>query len=1282
MKIKGLSRNYSPLDQPPEKALYNRNVILSNQTESAQNEKGFQRVEDYTHSNGIYGTHTIGDKIILFASSTGVLTDPQGVPGPQYNEFVELSEDGSTTSLFSDKDYDDSFNWSDEYPISAEHYVNPFGERVIAFIDGLNPPRIVNLDNPDVDDLNDTLLFPKVANYDVVTAEARETGGALESGAYYVVFRYEDADGTYTNWLSPLGPFFTTDESSIQPSKFDGAPAGTITNFSIVVALSNLDARYDLIRPGIIKKIGGVITAYELTPRSVGEDFTFIYTGAETQDETSLQLMLEGTSSYTNANAITQLNNKLYLANLETDLTVDLQAISTFIKVKWVEDRVVTPSSSRDHRLNVPEGWKHGEVYALYIEYLLGNGKFTRAFHIPGRVALSTDKTLVKIPGTTRYVPRFQYESTAKASGEMGYWENESERYPDDFPFPAYVGQPVRHHRMPDLAFGAAKNNGVNSLNKEFPVLDIEVSNVLTSASSNGLIQGWRISYAKKNSANSTVLGYDLPYTAGLNTTDRGGSPTGDNLFINTCGPWELWFKINTEGPDVASPDHFNLIGHNPFYLYTKASLASLALIRAHAVFELAEANFNKDYINYSSTGAIYARTGKNNDDEPSHGFFIVSHLNPDMTVNLLSGSDRTASVNTARFIAENIVTTGSSDIPGSTLQNLIGEELMHLQMNADSDNDLFDKIGYGTNLDSVFLQIAGGVKDHTDTKLYSGNMAIPLCSYEQILGDVHNSLFAQDLAITEGVHVENSAIISGADAKASIFSWQSSSPAEWAVPTLATAESTFRVIWSFIGESSFNWNMRHQEDGNPASFYYPRSEAADLFEDPDLSTAKFKYPLDQYSINQTVYNDDYTSINDIWPIILYDPTSRFAEDLPNTIVRSVTANRSSPFISWKTFLPSDAYVMPRFRGPIWNMESVENERLLVHCQDSLFITRDSSTIKGGQTNLSLGAQDIFDLQPMEVVTSTNGYGGISHRTFGALTKMGYIFIDDKQGKVFRYLGKLEELDGDHMSNFFRDHIVKLSAKQFSKTDPTGYSIDYDEYYDNLYIARVGDDGFCISFASDFNGFASFHDWMPQWMMSTRSNTNFSYVNINKEVSTFVIFTSAIYKHRSNLPGRYYAYDEDFGVTIAPFQIDMVFNFDKDKAKVFQTINWNTKVVEADVEIYNETFDQVAVYSFNKVSGWVNVVPKTGIIPNHNASRMETIWHFNEFRNIATGSKILGELSSNYEFLSTAINAQLPYYRRSRFIDKHIVVRLRYNNTAGKDFSFFGADAISRQSFR
>jgi hypothetical protein len=469
---------------------------------------------------------------------------------------------------------------------------------------------------------------------------------------------------------------------------------------------------------------------------------------------------------------------------------------------------------------------------------------------------------------------------------------------------------------------------------------------------------------------------------------------------------------------------------------------------------------------------------------------------------------------------------------------------------------------------------------------------------------------------------------------------------------------------------------MRHQEDGNPSSFYYPRSEAADILTDPNVKEAVFKYPLDQFSLNGTAYNEDYTSINDVWNITIFDPSSKFAEDLPNTIIRSVTGNPSSAFISWKTFLPSDAYVMPRNRGPIWNLASVENERLLVHCQDSLYITRDRSTLSGGQTNISLGAADLFDLQPTEVVTSKNGYGGISHRTYAEVTKIGYVFIDDKQGKMFRYLGKLEELDEQNMSNFFRDNITKLPAEQFKRFDPTGYTIDYDEYYDTLYVAKIdGENSFCISFSSDYNSFASYHDWLPQWMMSTRANVNFSYKNVDKGD-----ITSAIYKHRTNLPGRYYAYDESG--TVAPFQVDMVFNHDNKLSKVFQTLRWNTQVTQDDLEIYNETFDQIAVYSFNKVSGWVTVIPKVGMVGNHNAARTETIWNFNGFRNIATGAKFLGGLSTNFEFLSSGINEQLPWFQRSRFIDKHIVVRFRYNNVTGKDFSFFGADAISRQSFR
>lgn len=1264
MKIKGISRNHLPIDQPPEKARFMRNAVISNKKDAVQNELGFSKIRDYNLTDGIVGEHLILDKFILFEKRE------------DRDAISEIDSNGNRIELFNDLLLGSKFNFSYDHPVTAQHYIDPFGARVIAWIDGLNPPRIINLDNPDVDDLNDTLLFPLASQFTINYLKAIDHGGTLSSGARYMFVRYEERDSTYTDWFSLGLPLFTTDEANVLPYEFDGAPAGSPTTYSIETSLSYLDDRFDFVRLGVIEKIGGILRAYQFDRVSLTEPTVLVYSGNETKEEISLDTMLEGTAYYRNAQAISQLNNRLYLANVEVEEELDMQHYANQITVHYVESRAVEITDNKDNQINATPGFKHGEVYALYIQYQLLNGKFTRAFHIPGRISNAADRELISRSGIDGFIEKFRFESTFEdsvfgagtAGADMGYWENANEVYPDTFP--DFAGEKIRHHRMPPLEWAWQNNSGLTvgrACIAEMPACDIRVSNVQIPTEYEGKIQGWRILYAQKDSKNATVLGYDIPYPTRTLNSDI-------NNIRNPTGPWGVEFALK-EGNSylLNGTGHNTLIGHNPDFLYSKAALSNITFIRAHGIYEIDIADFNQPY--QLSYGTIHSKTGNiSGSDECLNGLFVISNTSSALEFNAANydvtyGDEwKEAVIQTAEYVAQGIKL--------GDFNNTLSEELIFMN----TYTDLWSTL----NLSSPLLYMAIGARDIGETSLHSGNMKIPLCSYEQLLNDVHVSMFSQTLALTDGVHTRDSDIIRGGDAKVSRVSWQSSMPrfaSSNAVDEISSNGSV-RTLWTHLTESTFNWDMRHQEDGNPGGNYFPHTRPCEILENSNKVDSRFYNELEDTIINQILYNNDYTSINNVWPVVIYNPDVELAAQLQNTITRSITNNPSSPLISWKTFIPSDAYVMPRHRGPIWNLQGLENERLLVHCEDTLFITRDRSKLSGTQTDVNLAAGDIFDLQPAEVATTEKGYAGITHRTFAKLTKIGYVFIDDKQKKVFVYSGKLDELDRDNMSLFIRDNFEKLEGKPFSKSDPQGYTIEYDEFFDRLLIGKIHSQRpLMLSHSTLYKSYASMHDWHPNWLFATRDNQLLSYA-----LGVFGSSVgSSIFKHNVGLPGRYYNSFLLNNSSIDPFEIDIVFNNEKKAVKVFQIIEWNSEVLNSSgLELYDKTFDNIGVYSSNKVSaGMIPVTIKQGMIGTYNTVRAETIWRFNGFRNFSNGSAaILDDVYHNYALNSAAINLNTPWFRAGRFIDKYIVVRFSHANISGYSFSLLDAEAISRQSFR
>lgn len=185
------------------------------------------------------------------------------------------------------------------------------------------------------------------------------------------------------------------------------------------------------------------------------------------------------------------------------------------------------------------------DAYAMYIHWIYNDGSVTQGFHIPGR-AMATfndgvniwnenalldntqpdsftnyndcnnDETILK----AKYFHTRETANNSYATTKMAYWENENELYPTaqddlygDFEIWDVVagagvntgnniqGQKVRHHKFPMCTdFNGTIRYGYG----------IDVTNVLIPDDLKSQVQGWYISYAKKDINNSLIQGMGM----------------------------------------------------------------------------------------------------------------------------------------------------------------------------------------------------------------------------------------------------------------------------------------------------------------------------------------------------------------------------------------------------------------------------------------------------------------------------------------------------------------------------------------------------------------------------------------------------------------------------------------------------------------------------------------------------------------------------------------------------------------------------------------------------
>lgn len=466
-----------------------------------RNESGFKEVTGMPANMLVHGQVSLPeDKIVLFL-----------IGDPTVNSTLReigLVTDTTYTTLSSDTSIFD--NWDINYPISGSHIVNSEGEIIIAYTDNNSPPGLINIGTGQVtlnlETKNDVRLFPetRVPN---VYLDSVLNGGSLATGVYYFFFCYEAADGSTTNWMLPSNPVSITD-GGIYDSYYrvSGGEAGSAGGKVITLRLTNLDSSYSKVKMAVLKKIGGVVSAEDVSSfilaNNSGSDLIVSYSGDEATEDLLVEELVSDFATYQRVKAVKIFNDVLYLGNTKQENVLDYQPYANNIVLGWYAGDTVSLDSTRGsykdpYIIYTKRTFEPGEVYAFYIRFLLKDGTSSPAFHIPGRPAdyvwndttkkwdvKGTDEranaTEAEYLGISRRAKYFHFNETAtknagSASGDMGYWENLDERYPGQNVHNEYIGSGwdselaikdqvngarnlylenggyIKHHRFPSL---------------------------------------------------------------------------------------------------------------------------------------------------------------------------------------------------------------------------------------------------------------------------------------------------------------------------------------------------------------------------------------------------------------------------------------------------------------------------------------------------------------------------------------------------------------------------------------------------------------------------------------------------------------------------------------------------------------------------------------------------------------------------------------------------------------------------------------------------------------
>ena len=306
--------------------------------------------------------------------------DDSGAEIPSFNSTQSAivltdTKKNSSRILYKDK----GLNFQKDYPIKGEFRVDAKNDILIYFTDNYfleedtpeggdlseyNSPRAFNVtrqlehlntssigepytklydDNEDFD-VEKLNLFAKVGKHSMVESVNIYEGGVLVSGAYHLALCYSDENFLETDYFVVSNPvyIFQSQEQQYPADIITGCQAGSQTNkaikFNVRVFKNN---NYKFLQPSIIQRVGNAEFAFkleriELRNNQDNEQIEINFTGNEDSSTTSVEDIMIDNVGYLTAKTLTQLDNRLYLANLRSRKDIGFQRYAHNIKIEAV----------------------------------------------------------------------------------------------------------------------------------------------------------------------------------------------------------------------------------------------------------------------------------------------------------------------------------------------------------------------------------------------------------------------------------------------------------------------------------------------------------------------------------------------------------------------------------------------------------------------------------------------------------------------------------------------------------------------------------------------------------------------------------------------------------------------------------------------------------------------------------------------------------------------------------------------------------------------------------
>lgn len=297
-------------------------------------------------------------------------------------------------------------------------------DRVIYFVDGINPDRVINVDDilnhktshAYLDNLGnfDCDLIKNKRNINVASVEnivVNNSGGNLGIGMYQFILQYEDIFGNGSDYFGfTLGePIVYGNYGGSYKNIMGGDPLTfPTTNKSISVDIKNIDTSYKYINI-IVGYTKNSVTSYYVVEKLgiVGNELNYTLSDINIDGTVKITYdeLIVNTNPYDVSETITQTDNRLIKGNVKGKIRdySEFQRLAANIKVNYVTKAF---KHSSENSSSISGLSKSGTAYSDYrsemrdeilsfgLVGVFNDGTETPAFHICGRAKNKPNKTL------------------------------------------------------------------------------------------------------------------------------------------------------------------------------------------------------------------------------------------------------------------------------------------------------------------------------------------------------------------------------------------------------------------------------------------------------------------------------------------------------------------------------------------------------------------------------------------------------------------------------------------------------------------------------------------------------------------------------------------------------------------------------------------------------------------------------------------------------------------------------------------------------------------------